>query len=117
MEVQYSPEVRQWTEGLPLIQQASTRLAGILRPESSQLVKAEWTRVQDPEGRTLYRLTMRDLTGEVSTDFTLDELQNQLHMRFRLPRLWGDLLKIRNERQHQQVQILLDQLTTGSEGS
>ncbi len=115
MDVQYSPEVRQWTEGWTLLQQASTRLAGIVGPESSPLVKAEWTRVQDPEGQALYRLTMRDLTGEVSTDFTPDELKNLLHMRFRLPRLWGDLLKIRNDHQHQQVQILLDQLTTDAE--
>ena len=111
MEVQYSPEARQWADGLTLLEQASTLLAKILGPQSSQLVKAEWSRVQDSQGRTVYRLTLRDSTGEVSTDFALDELQNPLHMRFRLPRLWGDLLQVRLDRQHQQVQILMGQIS------
>ncbi len=115
MDVQYSPEVRQWAEGFPLLQQASTRLAAILGPQSSQLVKAAWDRVEDAQGRALYRLTIRDSTGEVSTDFTPEELQNQLHMSFRLPRLWGDLLKIRSDQQHQLVQLLSSQMPTEAE--
>jgi hypothetical protein len=112
MDVQYFPEVRQWAEGLRLLEQASTLLADILGPQSSQLVKAEWNRVQDHQGRTFYRLTLRDFTGEVSTDFTPDELQNPLHMKVRLSRLWGDLLQVRNNQQHQQVQMLSGQLIT-----
>jgi len=117
MDVQYSPEVRQSADGLTLVEQASTLLAEILGPQSSQTVKAEWNRVQDHQGRTLYRLTIRDYTGEVSTDFTPDELQNPLHLRFRLYRLWGDLLQIRNNHQHQQVQLLIGQVATESEGN
>jgi hypothetical protein len=116
MDVQYSPEARQWADGLTLVERASTLLAEILGPQSSQLVKAEWNRVQDHQGRTLYRLTLRDYTGEVSTDFAPDELQNPLHMRVRLYRLWGDLLQVRNNLQHQHVQIISGQITTGSEG-
>jgi hypothetical protein len=116
MDVQYSPEARQWADGLTLFEQASTLLAEILGPQSSQLVKAEWNGVQDHQGRTLYRLTIRDNTGEVSTDFAPGELQNPLHMRFRLYRLWGDLLQVRNNLQHQHVQIISGQITTGSEG-
>jgi hypothetical protein len=112
MDVQYSPESRRSPEAA-LLEQASTLLADILGPQSSQLVKAEWTRVQDHQGRTLYRLTIRDHTGEASTDFAPDELQNRLHMGFRLYRLWGDLLQIRNNLLHQQVQILSGEITTG----
>jgi hypothetical protein len=112
MDVQYSPEVRQWADGIKLIEQASTLLADILGPQSSQLVKAEWNRVQDGQGRTLYRLTIRDWTGEVSTDFAPDELQNRLHMRVRIPLLWDDLLRVRSNQERQQVQILSGQLTT-----
>jgi hypothetical protein len=117
MDVQYSPEAKQWADGLTLFEQASTLLAEILGPQSSQLVKAEWNCVQDHQGRTLYRLTIRDNTGEVSTDFTPDELQNPQHLRFRLYRLWGDLLQIRNNQQHQQVQLLSGQFATESEGN
>jgi hypothetical protein len=112
MEVHYSPEVRQWADGVKLVEQASSLLADILGPQSSQLVKAAWNRVQDRQGRTLYRLTIRDFTGEVSTDFSPDELQNPLHMRFRLYRLWGDLLEVRNNQEHQQVQIISGQITS-----
>lgn len=113
MDVQYSLEARQGAVGLTLLEQASNLLAAILGPQSSQLVKAEWNCVQDHQGRTVYRLTIRDFTGEVYTDFAPDELQNPLHLRVRLYRLWGDLLQVRNNQQHQQVQILSGQVTTG----
>ena len=104
MDVTYSPETRQ-SGGLKLLEQASYLLADILGPQSSPLVKGEWSRVQDHRGRTLYRLSIRDFTGEASTDFAPDELQNSLHMRYRMYRLWGDLLQIRNDHQHQKVLI------------
>lgn len=115
MDVHYSLEVPQGADGslLEHLEQASTLLAAILGPQSSQVVKAKWNRVQDHQGRTLDRLTIWDFTGEVSTDFAPNELQNPLHMRFRLARLWGDLLEVRNNQQHQQVQILSGQITTG----
>ena len=113
MDVQYSPEARQSPDA-KLLEQASALLAGILGPQSSQVVKAQWTRLQDQQGQRLYRLTIRDFTGEVSTDFAPDELQNPLHMRFRMYRLWGDLLQVRNELAHQEVQRLLcSAITTG----
>lgn len=115
MDVQYSSEARQSPDGF-LLEQASALLADVLGPQSSQLVKAEWNRVQDHQGRTLYRLTIRDFTGEVSTEFAPDDLQNRLHMKVRLSRLWGDLLQIRNNQQHEQVQIISGQITTGQEG-
>jgi hypothetical protein len=64
----------------------------------------------------LSRLTIRDVTGEAFTDFADDELQNPLHMKVRLYRLWGDLLQVRNNQQHQQVQIISGQMTASPEG-
>ena len=117
MDIQYSPEVRQSPDGLTLLEQASTLLAEVLGPQSSQKVKAEWDRVHDHKGRTLYRLTLRDFTGSVSTDFTSADLQNPMHLKYRLYRLWGDLLQIRNDLQHQKVLLLMGQVATESEGN
>jgi hypothetical protein len=116
MDVKYSPEAQQNPEGLKLLEQASALLADILGPQSSRLVKAEWHHLQDPKGRTRYQLTIRDFTGQASTDFALDELQNPLHMKVRMYRLWGDLLQVRNNLQHQEVQIISSQITSGHEG-
>ncbi len=115
MDVQYSPETRQSAEIFKLLEQASARLAEIMGPQRSQLVKADWRCVQVRQGRTLYRLTMRDGTDEASTDFAGDDLQNTLYMRVSLARLWGDLVQIRVDRAHEQVQILMDQMTSGVE--
>lgn len=113
MDVKYSPEIRKSAEALTLVEQASTLLAEVLGPHSSQLVKAEWNCVQDQQGRMLYCLTIRDLTGAASTDFTVDELQNLLHLRFRLYRLWGDLLQVRNNLQHEEVESLSSEIAIG----
>ena len=117
MEVHYSQEIQQCPAELTLLERASTLLANILGAQSSELVKAEWRRVPDHQRRKLYRLTIRDFTGEVSTDFAPDELQNPLHMKVRLSRLWGDLLQIRNNQQHQQVLTISAQVTAGSEAN
>ncbi len=114
MDVQYPPEFRGSPEMAPL-EQATALLTDIMGPQSSQRLKlAAWTRVQDHKGRPLYRLTVRDDFGdEASTDFAPDELQNPLHMRYRMPRLWGDLLKIRHDLLHQQALNLSNEITTG----
>lgn len=117
MDVQYSPEARQGADVLTLLEQASTLLPQILGPQSSQIVKAEWDRVQDHKGRTVYRLTIGDITGKVFTDFTPADLQNPMHLKYRLYRLWGDLLQIRNDQQHQKVLLLMGQGATESEGN
>src|SRR2546430_1471428 len=115
MDVQYSPETRQWADGFKLLEQASAHLADVVGPQPSRLVKAEWNRVKDHQGRQFYRLTIRDFAGEASTDFTLDELQNPLHMKFRLARLWGDLLQIHIDLAHEQVQIISRQMASAVE--
>lgn len=116
MEIKYSPEVQQWVEGMPRLQQASNLLAEILGPQSSQLVTGDWRRLQDAKGRIVYRLTIRDFAGEAFTEFAPDELENPLHMKVRMYRLWGDLLQVRNNQQHQQVQIISGQMASALEG-
>lgn len=113
MELDYAPEIRNNAEELARLEPASTLLAEVMGPNSSQLVRAKWNRVQDSRGRNVYRLTIYDLTGEVSTDFVANDLRNEMHMKFRMYRLWGDLLQIRNNRQHEEVQALSSELTTG----
>jgi hypothetical protein len=114
LDVHYSENSKRWGEGYALLQRASDLLANTIG--SSEGVKATWDMVQDPQGRTLYRLTLQDPTGSVSTDFAPDELANGLHMRFRTYRIWGDLLQLRNKRQHEQVQLISGQISTGQEG-
>jgi hypothetical protein len=108
MEVKYPASIRQ--EDQNLLQHASSLLEEVLGPQSSSIVRTEWRSVHDHRGRTLYRLTIGDFTGEASTDFGVDELKNPPHLRVRLYRLWGDLLQTRNEQQHRQVQIISEQV-------
>jgi hypothetical protein len=114
MDVQYPPELQGSPDMAPL-EQATALLTDIVGPLSSQRVKeAAWTRVQDPKGRTLYRLTIQDDFGnEASTDLAPDDLQNPLLLRYCMPRLWGDLLKVRHDLQHQRVLSLLKEITPG----
>jgi hypothetical protein len=95
------------------LERASALLANVLGAHSS-LVQAEWSPVPSQGGRPLFRLTIWDSTGKVSTDFTADELGNPLHMKVRLYRLWGDLLQIRNDQQHQIVERISAELAAGS---
>src|SRR5438105_3413816 len=113
MDVQYSPEIRNSAEAFALVEQASALLKDILGAHASQPIKAAWSCVRDQQGRVLYRLVLRDSVGEASTDFALDELRIPLHVRFRMSRLWGDLLQVRNNLQHQEVQALSSELITG----
>jgi hypothetical protein len=114
MNVQYTANAQQRGEDSSLIQHATNRLDEILGSASE--VKVEWDRLADKTGRTLYRLTLADLTGHVSTDFTPDELRNPLYLHVSLYRLWGDLLQRHSDEQHKVVQAMLDRIGTGQEG-
>ena len=103
MEVAYSPDI----ERMDLLVPLSAQLDKLISPRSSPRVKARWSMVREPHAPVQYRLSLRDDSGHVSTDFTLDELGNRLHMQFRLPDIWGDLLKIRNDLEHEEVLRLM----------
>jgi len=117
MDVQYSPEVREWAEGAPLLEQASELLAVAVGPKRAEQVKGEWTRVRDTRGQMAYRLTIRDSAGEASKDFTPAELRNPLQVRVRIYGLWDDLLKIHSDLQHERVQMLMQQFMISQEGN
>ena len=104
MNVVYQEKANEWGETYALLQQATERLKELLGP-SEGLAKAEWGRMADERGCTLYTLRISDFTGETAeTGFTLDELKNPTLMRFRLYRLGGDLLRERNRKQLQELQ-------------
>ena len=115
MEVKYSPEVRLGTTAFGLLAQATTTLRNVPQLKETKTVEAGWDAVQDDEGRTLYRLTLKDFTGAVFTDFSPDELKIPMHLHFRIHRLWGELLQIRSEQLHQETKVLLAQMYAGQE--
>lgn len=115
MNVQYTTNAPQRGEDYSLIQQATNRLNEILG-SSAGLVTGEWDRQTDKAGRTLYRLTLKDFTGCVCTEFTPEELRNPLYVHVSLYRLWGDLLQRRSDKQHKVVQAMLGQIRDGQEG-
>jgi hypothetical protein len=115
MNVKYATNAQQWGQGYTLIQQATRRLEEILGP-SAALVSVEWECVVDKTGRSLYRLTLQDVTGPVSTEFAPEELMNPMHMHVRLYRLWGDLLQKQSDEQHKLVQTITGQINGGQEG-
>ncbi len=67
-------------------------------------MSAEWDRVEDDRGRPLLTLRLRDYTGEVTGHFTPRELEDYDHWRFRLYRIWGDLLQIRSHKELEELQ-------------
>jgi hypothetical protein len=107
MNVTYTEKARQWGEGFTRLQQVTTRLEEVAGPSAS-LVKAEWDRREDPKGRALYTLRLSDWSGAVSADFAPDELTSR-DVRYRLIRLWGDLLQVRSHKQLQKLTSGTDQ--------
>src|SRR5438128_50772 len=87
---------------------ASGILSDIIGPSGSE-VRAEWSHRLDSQGRPLIRLQLSDYTGSVEADFAPDELEKPRQVRYRLHRLWGDLLQVRS---HKQLEEL-----TGATGS
>ena len=111
MNVIYAPELKQLSEVMPLLELASARLEIAVTPRYANTVTAEWGKVPDFRDRPHFRLTIADEYGSVYSDFSMEELDNSLHMRFRMPRIWGDLLQIRINIQHAHVESLIGELT------
>jgi hypothetical protein len=96
MNVSYTEKARQSGEGYALLEQATKRLEEVLGEEASR-VSAEWDRTEDEKGQPLYALTLRDASDKVTGRLAPDELLSPPSTRFRLRRLWGDLLHARTE--------------------
>ncbi len=92
MKVTYTSKAKREGEGYVLLQHATTRLEELLGP-SAEGVEALWDMTEDKRKRPLYTLRISDWTGEASAAFAPDELQSPAQIRYRLHRLWGDLLQ------------------------
>jgi hypothetical protein len=79
----YHEKARRGEEGIALLQQTTAQLKDVFDPYSDQ-VEAEWDQVKADQGRLLYTLKLRDLTGEVEGRFVPDELTNPVRLRFTL---------------------------------
>ena len=114
MNVNYSagvkllPAARQET-----LQMVSAQLAGLIAPRWSAGATASWEYSRDFRGRDLYRLTLQDDLGRVSTEFTGDELNNPTLVKVLSYRLWGDLLQIRSDLQFQKLDALIPEPIAG----
>lgn len=99
MKIKYSDKLQEWSEGYDLARQATHRLEDDVLGPSAGLVSGSWDRMVDEHGRPLLTLHLEDHTGSVNGRFALDELRSTNQTTFRLHRLWGDLLQVRNEHQ------------------
>ena len=89
-------------------ERASAWLQDILG-NSRSIVSAEWDLAEDARERSVLTLTLSDFTSTVTTTFEPSELENERQMRFRLNRLWADLLRIRS---HKEIEAVIR--TSGS---
>jgi hypothetical protein len=100
MQVDYDGDLKEilerWPEDYrPSFERASAILADTMG-QSAAAARAIWSLIKDPRGRNLFRLTVSDWTGSVGYNFAPDELESESQMRYRLHRLWGDLLMVRS---------------------
>ncbi len=97
MNVVYSDRAKQTEECFKLLRQATGSLKEIIGPLQGS-VHALWDQVVDEEGSSLYSLKISDASEEAEATFAPDELQSKTHMRFRLARLWSELLRTRSHK-------------------
>jgi hypothetical protein len=81
---------------------ANAELQKLLGPSASHAA-VEWKLTKDAMGRLLLVLRLSDFTGYVETRFEPAELENLEALRFKLHRIWGDLLEARS---HEQLEKL-----------
>jgi len=77
---------------------------------SAAKVEAEWDRIRGAGDQPIYTLRLIDWSGTAMAGFGPDELNDTHDLRYRLLRLWGDVLQVRS---HKHLQKLLE--TSGSE--
>lgn len=102
-QLRLAPNLRQDRELLPLILQATSVLQDVAGP-SAGLTEAEWDLGTDGQSRTNVVLRVADSFDSVTAVFTPSELRSDSQTRFRIRRLWGDLLQIRSHRELDELQ-------------
>lgn len=105
MNVTYTDKAKQEHEGFERLQDATTRLEGVLG-KSIDRVKAEWDRAEDEKGHSRYQLRISDNSGVAAASFDPHELIPSFHLQYRLHRLWDELLKLRIEKHLNALQAM-----------
>jgi hypothetical protein len=109
MNVTYSPRIERGGQGHRLLEQATQLLEEVLG-QSAGLVAAEWDQLVDERGRKYYILNLSDPgAGTRTVKFAPGELSSPTHLRYRLYRLWGDLLQDRSHKQLKELTRAGDQ--------
>src|SRR5437870_11775716 len=98
MKVQIQPELAK-RKPLAEVVEAATPVLEEEIGASAERVTATWDFQPDDRGRPLIQLTLADWSGQASAHFALEELQPPEQARWRLRRLWSDLLQEALERQ------------------
>src|SRR5258707_741156 len=89
MNITYTEKARQ-SRGYELLRKASDRLMEIVR-DPTEPMSAEWDRTEDEKGGDVYVLRLKDPYGDLSREFTPDDLRSANQTAFGLYRIWGDL--------------------------
>ena len=98
MELAVAPDIERDADLAARVRLASDLLGRSLGPSSGQVL-VSWAKSSDDRGRTILNLTISDWTGAVAYPFRPEELTNDLHLKLRFHRLWGDFLLVRSHTQ------------------
>ena len=107
MDVRYPPDTEPGERQQALLEQATATLAKLNTRRLATFPAAEWHRHVNAKGQTVHRLTLRDHEGEVSTEFTTDQLANPTTMTSGTARLYGDLLAIHSDHLRERYDAIL----------
>jgi hypothetical protein len=102
MKVIYTDRGRPWPEAAQTLGEATGWLEDAIGASAAR-VTAEWDRTTDDKGHAQYNLRISDSVDRANASYAPDEIRSPRHMRFRLLRLWGDLLQARDHRQLQRL--------------
>ena len=97
MEVRYPPDTEPGERQQALLEQATATLAKLNTRRLATFPAAEWHRYVNAKGQTVHRLTLRDHEGEVSEEFTRDQLALSNYMIVSTAHLYGELLRIHSD--------------------
>lgn len=95
--VAYSENLKQAKDLYERTREATGLLEQILGRWTNP-VTVDWDRSKDSAGHDLLLLRIADETGSESAVFAPSELGDQRSLRWRLNRLWGELLKTRSHK-------------------
>lgn len=109
--VTFSDRLKQDRKLYPLAERANAYLQDILAASQfASETSAEWDRAEGEGKNPLVTLHLRDSLSETTASFPPWHLQDDRIVRSSLNRMWGDLLKVQSDVQHQKVVRLVEAL-------